>query len=168
METGTKIGLAAGGLLLVGGSYWLVNLKNTGDKIVLKTKPTVSKGIVYVDVTVQNPSSTSLKISHPFIKVYKSLEDLKINEPFLSSQVENQVHTIQANAETPFRIRVGTVLEIATSMLMGLKSAVLDILKGGLSNMKEVKIFLVTELTVNGRIPYKTQDEFTLSPPPKK
>jgi hypothetical protein len=168
MKTEIKVATAAGAGLAVFGIYKLLQLKNTGDKIVLKSKPTVSKGIVYVDVTVQNPSRTSLKISHPFVKVYKSAEDIAINEPFLSSQVESQKYTIAPNAETPFRIRVGSVVEIATSMLMGLKSAITNILKGGFSNMKEIKIYLITELRVNERIPYKTQDEFTISPPPKK
>ena len=167
METGTKVAVAGGTGLAFFGIYKLFQLKNTGDKIVLKSKPTVSKGIVYVDITVQNPSRTSLKISHPFVKVYKSIEDINLNEPFLSSQVESQKYTIQPNAETPFRIRIGSVVEIAISMLMGLKSALTDIIKGGLSNMKEIKIYLITELRVNERIPYKTQDEFTISPPQK-
>ena len=168
MNTGTKLALAGGTGITVFGMYKLFQLKNTGDKIVLKTRPTVSKGVVYVDVTVQNPSRVSLKISHPFVKAYKNLDDIKINEPFLSSQVESQKYTVAPNAETPFRIRIGSVIEIATSMLMGLKSAITDMLKGGLSNMKEIKIYLITELRVNERIPYKTQDEFTISPPPKK
>ena len=168
MNTGTAIAATAGTAgLLIGGIY-LFRLKDTGDKIVLKTKPTVSKGVVYVDVTVQNPSRVKLKLSHPFVKVYKSLEDVKINEPFLSSQVESQVHTIEANAETPFRIRIGGVVEIITAVVMSAGSILKDILKGGLSNMKEQKIYLVTECRVNGRVPYKTQDEFTISPPPKK
>ncbi|WP_338792303.1 hypothetical protein [Bernardetia sp. MNP-M8] len=168
MNTGAKIAGTAGAVGVIFGTYYLANLKNTGDKIVLKTKPTVSKGVVYVDVTVQNPSQTSLKISHPFVKVYKSAEDVKINEPFLSSQVESQIHTIQPSAETPFRIRIGGITEIITAVATSAISIIKDIIKGGLKNMKEVKIYLVTELTVNGRIPYKTQDEFTISPPPKK
>ena len=167
MNTGTKLGLAGGGLLALGGTYYLFNLKNTGDKIVLKTKPTVSKGIVYVDVTVQNPTRNKLKLSHPFVKVFKSLDDVKKNEPFLSSQVESQIHTIEPNAETPFRIRVGGITEIITAVATSAISIIKDIVKGGLKNMKEVKIYLVTECRVNGRVPYKTQDEFTISPPKK-
>jgi hypothetical protein len=121
-----------------------------------------------VDVTVQNPTQTSLKLSHPFVKVYKSAEDVSKNEPFLSSQVESQIHTIQPSAETPFRIRIGGIAEIITAVLMSAGSIIKDIITGGLKNMKEQKIFLVTECTVNGRVPYKTKDEFTISPPPKK
>ncbi len=168
MNTGTKVAGAVAGVGLAFGTYYLVNLKNTGDKIVLKTKPTVSKGVVYVDVTVQNPTNNKLKLSHPFVKVYKSLDDLKVNEPFLSSQVESQIHTIEPNAETPFRIRIGGIAEIITAVATSAISIIKDIVKGGLSNMKEVKIYLVTECRVNGRVPYKTQDEFTISPPPKK
>lgn len=168
MNTNSKIGLGVGAGGLVLGIFYLGRLKNVGDKIVLRTRPNVSKGVVYVDVTVQNPTRNRIRLSHPFVKVYKSLEDVRKNEPFLSSSVENQTHTIEANAETPFRIRVGGITEIITAVVMSAGSVIKDILRGGLKNMKEQKIYLVTECRVNGRVPYKTQDEFTISPPQKR
>lgn len=167
MKTGTKAAVAGAGGIAFFGIYKLLQLKHTGDKIVLKSRPTVSKGIVYVDVTVQNPTRTSLKLSHPFVKAYLSEESIRKNEPFLSSQVVSQIHTIQPHAETPFSIRIGSITEIVSAVATSAVSIIKDILKGGLSAMKEIKIFLVTECTVNGRIPYKTQDEFTISPPKK-
>ncbi|WP_338769882.1 hypothetical protein WAF17_10780 [Bernardetia sp. ABR2-2B] len=153
---------AIAGVGLVFAAIKISNLKKAGDKIVLHTKPTVSKGTVYVEVRVQNPTSTSLKVSHPFVRVFKSEEDMAKNEPLISTTIENRQHTIKGNEETKFRIRIGTIEDI----LLALAKSIFSILKNALQKgSREQKVFIHTELRVNERIPYSKLDEFTIIKP---
>lgn len=153
------------GTALIIAAVKVSNLKKAGDKIVLHTKPTVSKGTIYVEVRVQNPTSTSLKVSHPFVRVFKSQEDMANNEPLISTTVENRQHTITANAESKFMIRVGTIEDILLALAKSIFSIIQNALKKG---SREQKVFIHTELRVNEQIPYSKLDEFTIIKPKQK
>lgn len=162
-KTGTILTVTGVGLTFL--AFKVTKLKEAGDKIVLHTKPTVSKGTVYVEVRVQNPTSTSLKVSHPFVRVFKSQEDIANNEPLISTTVENRQHTIIANQETKFMIRVGTISDILLALAKSIVSIITNILNKG---NREQKVYLHTELRVNEQIPYSKLDEFTIIKPKKK
>lgn len=161
--TNKAIGITAiTGAALVFAAVKLGRLKQTGDKIVLYTRPTVSKGIVYMDVTVQNPTKTSLRVSHPFTRVFKSQEDIAKNEPLISTTVENREHTIAANQESKFMIRVGSIQDI----LLALAKSIISILQNALKKgTREQKVWIMTDLQVNGQIPYSKIDEFSIIKP---
>ena len=114
-----------------------------------------------VDVTVKNPSRTSVTFRHPFVKLRSQGKDL------LSSEIKASLYTVESYGEKKFTLYFKTALPALSMMLPSLAKEYFS--KGTLT----LEVYEKTELTAVGGIPlgeplpYPKTDTITFGTPAK-
>lgn len=154
MDSGTKIGLAIGAVVLGMGVPYLLKLKRMSEELETVTTANIHKvnllGIeLRVNVTLKNPTGGSLRVKYPFVRMlYKGVV-------FATSEVKNlnfEVPKFGQLAMEPIYIHI-PFTQLATKASEMLK----EYRKNGKFEM-EVR----TVTTIDDKIPYSKTDMITL------
>lgn len=140
---------AAGAYLVFSAGKFGVNAVKIQNNLIIETgiAQLTAKKLV-IDVTMKNPAGGKITITHPFVKIFTSEEKLKLNEPDLSSSIENKEYTIEPFAETKMQITIPITL-------MGGGLAIINIAK---QPKEDRKVWIVTQTTINNAVPYEKKD----------
>ncbi len=142
------LGTAGAGILLlvITGSMAASRVSELSSDLVVENSGRIHRidfsGIALaVDVTIKNPSRTSVTFRHPFVKLSSSGKDL------LSSEINSTLYTAESYGEKKFTLYFKTSLASLAMMLPELAKEYTS--KGTLT----LEVYEKTELTAVGGIP---------------
>ncbi len=149
------------GIILAGiaaGVYGLSKLSHASGQIVTSVKARIfsidfTKLVIAIDVTIKNPTNTSITIKYPFLKLmYKG-------SAIASSDLKNKTFTI-----TPFSQTTITNIQIPLSYLYiaGLAPDVIEKLK---DKTHKIELAVVTQTNVlfaGNIIPYRSSQDISI------
>lgn len=98
------------GIATLATGYFLVKssrLQQVAKEMIIRSNVRIHqftgvKLVFAVDVTFINPTDATLKVEHPFVSIYTSVNDIEKRNPLLVSKLLNTSYTIKPNTETLF------------------------------------------------------------------